>query len=143
MMKKILLIVVIILTGCGQTQLVMSCDGLLSISNQSGLINSVPNKTKITLSVQSESNTLTKVIQSLSINGKKYQICQQDSKEVKFLDDCSKTDPIPEVGSDGSNNFTNHFSFDKITNTLTMNTIYRSGHMFVSDKTYSLKCEAR
>jgi hypothetical protein len=143
MTKKILLIVIIVLTGCGQNQLIMSCEGLLSISNQSGLTNSVPNKTTITLSVQSEGNSLTKAIDSLSIDGKKYQICQQDSKEVKFLDDCSKAGPIPGVGNDGSNNFTNNFSYDKTINTLTMITIYRSGYMFVSDKTYSLKCEPR
>ena len=143
MMKKILLLVSIILTGCGQNELKMSCEGLLSISNQGGLTNSVPNKTIINLSVQSENNSLTKVINSLSIEGKKYQICKQDAREVIFLEDCSKTDPIPGVGNDGSNNFTNHFSYDKINNLLTMNTIYRSGYMFVSDKTYSLKCESR
>jgi hypothetical protein len=107
------------------------------------VINSVPNKTNMSLLVQSNNNSLNKFIKSMSIDGKKYQICKQDDREVTFLDDCNKSDPITEVGTDGSNNFTNHFTYDKGTSVLTMTTIYRSGYMFVSDKTYSLKCVPR
>lgn len=125
----------------GETEITMKCRGTLSISNTRGVINSVPTSSTIKLTVVSDSKSLTKKISLISIDGKSYQVCKQDNTKVVFLENCSKDGPQTSYGEGGSNNFTNHFNFNKSDSSLTMNTIYRNGDQFISDKESSMKCE--
>jgi hypothetical protein len=125
----------------GESEIKMNCSGTLSISNPGGVINSVPVNSSLRLVVTSEGKSLNKKVNSLSVDGKVYQICKQDNIQLDFLESCSKEGRQPFTGEGGSNNYTNHFSFNKVQNSLKMDSIFRSGYMFVSDKSYSLSCQ--
>jgi hypothetical protein len=82
-----------------------------------------------------------KNISELTLDGKKYEICNQTNEEVIFLNKCSERGPQKTDVINSINNVTYDYKFNVVKNIIEMNSTYRSGYMYVNNTTLELQCK--
>ena len=140
----LVLLTPVLIQGCGNNSIEMSCSGVITYMNQSGVTGSSPQKMNLRVTTQNQSsqNSLVKDISELNLDGKKYQICNQTNEDVTFLVNCNESGPQKiENNNTIINNVTYDYKFNKLKNTMTMDSTYRSGYMYVNNTTIELQCK--